>query len=170
MEAIMFCDSCGAQVDIAQRFCGTCGKPLGMVAAGRVSTRVADHRQMLGILWVIYAAFHLIAAGVLFVLSNTLFVHIAARMSQSPNGLPVDFLPHLMSFISIAILAKGLLAAAGGIGLLQKQHWARTICLVSAFLALFSIPIGTALGIYTIWVMMSRNAEDDYSKLTAVSV
>ncbi|HUS18420.1 MAG TPA: zinc ribbon domain-containing protein [Terriglobales bacterium] len=165
----MFCDSCGAQVAATQRFCGTCGKPLGMVVAGRVSTRVADHRQMLGILWVIYAFFHVILAGILFVLSNTLFVHLAERASRNPNGPPLTFLTPLIMFVSILVLAKGLLAAAGGIGLLQKQHWARLICLVSAFLALFSIPIGTALGIYTIWVLMSRNAEEDYSKLTAAN-
>ena len=162
----MFCDACGAQVQADQRFCGTCGKPLGMVVAGRVSTRVADHRQMLGILWVIYAFFHLIGAGVLFVLANTLFARIAqlpARPDMPPGFF--NFLTPLLSFISIAILAKGLLALAGGIGLLQRQHWARLIALVSGFISLLSIPVGTALGVYTIWVLMSANGETDYAKL-----
>ena len=160
----MFCDACGAQVQADQRFCGTCGKPLGMVVAGRVSTRVADHRQMLGILWIIYAFLHLIGAGVLFVLANTLFVHLA-NLPQARNGPPLTFLTPLFTFISIAILAKGLLALAGGVGLLQRQHWARLIALVSGFISLLSIPVGTALGVYTIWVLMSANGETDYAKL-----
>ncbi len=162
----MFCDACGAQVQGDQRFCGTCGKPLGMVVAGRVSSRVADHRHILGILWVVYAAFHLLIAGVLFVLGNFFFPHIA-QMPQARGGPPLTFLVPFFTFLSVLILAKGALAAAGGIGLLQKSHWARTIALVSAFLALFSIPFGTALGIYTIWVLMSANGEAEYAKVAA---
>lgn len=160
----MFCDACGAQVSSEQRFCGTCGKPLGMVAAARVSTRVADHRQILGMLWIVYAGFHLIVAGVLFVMANTFFPHVA-QMPQSRGGPPLTFLVPLLTFISVLILAKGLLAAAGGLGLIQRSHWARTIALVSAFLALFSIPFGTALGVYTLWVLMSANGEAEYAKV-----
>jgi hypothetical protein len=53
--------------------------------------------------------------------------------------------------------------------LLQKQQWARMIALVAGFIALLNIPLGTALGIYTIWVLMSSNAEEEYSKLAAVA-
>ncbi len=162
----MFCDACGAQVQADQRFCGTCGKPLGMGAAGRVSTRVADHRQILGILWVVYAVFHLLGAGVLFVMANTIVVRMA-QMPPTHNTPPFGFgfLTPLLTFISIMILAKGLLALAAGIGLLQKQHWARMIALVSGFLSLLSIPVGLAIGIYTIWVLMSASGEQDYAKL-----
>ena len=160
----MFCDACGAQIAATQRFCGTCGKPLGMVVAGRVSSRVADHRQLLGILWTVYAMLHVLIAGAVFVLANTFFRHLA-QMPQHPNAPPLTFLTPLMSFISIAILGKGLLALAGGIGLMQKQHWARMITLVSAFLGVLSIPVGTALGVYTMWVLLSANAEEEYAKI-----
>jgi hypothetical protein len=42
----------------------------------------------------------------------------------------------------------------GGIGLLKWKSWARFLVLILAVLDLFNIPIGTALGIYTIWVLM----------------
>lgn len=163
----MFCDACGAQIQSNQRFCGTCGKPLGMVVAGRLSTRVADHRQILGILTVIYAFFHLVGAGILFVLANSLFVRLG-QLPPRPDLPPgfLGFLTPLLSFISIMVLGKGLLALAAGIGLLQKQHWARLIALVSGFVSLLDIPVGLALGIYTIWVLMSANAEQEYEKLT----
>jgi hypothetical protein len=160
----MFCDACGAQVEANQRFCSTCGKALGAIVAGRVSTRVADHRHILGILWVIYGFFHLVAAGILFVMGTTFFPHLIA-MNPPRNGPPLAFLPPLIVFISVLILAKGLLALAGGVGLLQRSPWARTITLISAFLGMLSIPFGLALGIYSLWVLMSTNAESDYAKL-----
>lgn len=160
----MFCDACGAQVTSDQRFCGTCGKPLGAVVAGRVSTRVADHRHILGILWVIYSLFHLLGAGVLFVMGTTFIPHMIT-MNPPRNGPPLTFIPHLITFFAILVLGKGLFAAAGGIGLLQKSAWARTVALLSGFVALLDVPVGLALGIYTIWVLMSTNAETDYAKL-----
>ncbi|HUR36712.1 MAG TPA: zinc ribbon domain-containing protein [Terriglobales bacterium] len=163
----MFCDACGAQVQGNQRFCGTCGKPLGAVVAGRVSTRVADHRQMLGILWIIYGILHAIGGAILFIMAHTFFVRLAQMPQRDMPPGALGFLTPLLSFISVLILAKGLLALAGGVGLLQKQHWARTIALVSGFVSLIDIPLGTGLGIYTIWVMMSANAEYDYEKLAA---
>ncbi|MEO5935962.1 MAG: hypothetical protein ABIP81_02005 [Terriglobales bacterium] len=163
----MFCDACGAQVNSDQRFCGTCGKPLGMVVAGRFSSRVADHRQILGILWVVYGVFHLVGAAILFVMAHTFFPHIA-NLPQSRGGPPLTFLVPLITFISILILAKGLLALAGGVGLLQRQPWARLIVLVSAFFALLSIPVGTAIGGYSIWVLMSGNGEQEYAKLAGL--
>lgn len=162
----MFCDACGAQVLDNQRFCGTCGKALGAAVAGRITSRVADHRQILGILWVIYAIFHIIGGGILFVMANTFFAHLGS-MPRPQGGPPLTFLTPLLGFISILILGKGLLAIAAGIGLLQKSHWARLIALVSAFVSMIDIPLGLALGIYSIWVLMSQGAEQEYEKIAA---
>ena len=45
---------------------------------------------------------------------------------------------------------------AGGIGLLKRRRWARIIVLISGALDLFAFPVGTAIGIYTIWVLMQK--------------
>lgn len=42
----------------------------------------------------------------------------------------------------------------GGIGLLNWQGWARILCLIIGFLQLVNIPVGTTVGIYTIWVLL----------------
>jgi hypothetical protein len=42
----------------------------------------------------------------------------------------------------------------GGIGLLKWRRWSRILVLILGCLNLFIIPFGTALGIYTIWVLM----------------
>ena len=42
----------------------------------------------------------------------------------------------------------------GGIGLLYMKSWARIMVLILGFLELLNFPFGTALGIYTIWLLM----------------
>jgi len=41
----------------------------------------------------------------------------------------------------------------GGIGLLKKKPWARILVLIVGCVRLFVFPIGTALGVYSIWVL-----------------
>ena len=42
----------------------------------------------------------------------------------------------------------------GGIGLYHRKNWARILILILSAIDLFNIPIGTALGIYSIWVLV----------------
>jgi len=60
---------------------------------------------------------------------------------------------------TVGCLVPGLLVAfsvpgiIGGIGVLRLKSWARYLVLVLSVLDLLNIPIGTALGIYSIWVL-----------------
>jgi hypothetical protein len=42
----------------------------------------------------------------------------------------------------------------GGLGLLGERSWARPLVLVLGVLQLFNIPIGTAVGVYTLWALL----------------
>jgi len=39
-------------------------------------------------------------------------------------------------------------------GLFEREPWARFLGLALGFLALLRFPLGTALGIYTLWVLL----------------
>jgi hypothetical protein len=65
---------------------------------------------------------------------------------------------------TLIALWAGLLSVPGiigGIGLLKWKSWARYLVLVLAVLDLFNVPIGTAVGIYSIWVL----AQDETARL-----
>ena len=47
----------------------------------------------------------------------------------------------------------------GGIGMLKYQPWARILVMILAVFNLVNIPIGTAVGVYTIWVLMQEETE-----------
>lgn len=53
----------------------------------------------------------------------------------------------------------------GGIGLLQGRPWARILLLVVAAFELFHVPFGTALGIYTFWVLLSEDGKRAFATI-----
>ncbi len=52
-----------------------------------------------------------------------------------------------LSIALLVMLAYFILALMGGIGLLKGKEWGRILSIVHAALSLFSIPIGTVIGI-----------------------
>jgi hypothetical protein len=71
--------------------------------------------------------------------------------------------------VAILLLAKAAIGFVAGWGLLQREKWARIVVLVLAFVSLFTnIPFGTALGVYTMWVLLPSDSEREYDALVEV--
>lgn len=160
----MFCDRCGASVEPDQRFCGRCGKDLtgAVVTTHPLPNRVEQHIQLLGVLWLALSALNAIAGVVLCLLGTTLFPHL--HEMGAPPEVPTSFLVSLFSAIGIMILVKAALGFIAGWGLLRREPWARMLTVVLSFLALLNIPFGTALGIYSLWVLLSAQSEREYQQ------
>ncbi len=160
----MYCDACGTALQTGQAFCGKCGKEIrqGITVAYPRPNRVREHVRLLGILWLAYSAFHVVAGVVLSIVANTIF---SPRFEAHQTHLP-GFLHNLMMGIGLLVLAKSLAGFAGGWGLLQREPWGRTLTLVVAFVALLDVPIGTGLGVYTLWVLLPAESEQQYIEQT----
>ncbi len=52
-----------------------------------------------------------------------------------------------------------------GYALLTRQPWGRVLGIIFGILALIHIPLGTALGVYTLWVLGPRFSGDEYASL-----
>ena len=159
----MFCDQCGGQLQPKDTRCGRCGKTvLGLIELRR--SRVREHVRLVGILWVAYSALHVVFGAIVIVVARTVFGHLI----HIPNGPPPQFMlwmRPLISFFGWLILAKAAAGFIAGWGLLQREEWARTVALVMSFIALLNVPIGTALGIYTLWVLLPAQSDDEYRSL-----
>jgi hypothetical protein len=165
----MFCDQCGAPLVAGQQRCGRCGKEiLGRIEAVYVRrNRVQEHFRLLGILWIAYSALHVIVGVVLIVVANTIFAPWS-RMSGGPPPEVTIWLRPLLDCIAGFILVKGAAGFFAGWGLLQREPWARILALIIGFISLFTnIPIGTAMGVYTLWVLLPAQSDDEYRALTA---
>ncbi len=61
-------------------------------------------------------------------------------------------LPLIVSFFALVSALKII----GGIGLLKRKAWARILVLILSCVELIDIPVGTAIGIYSIWVLLQE--------------
>ena len=163
----MFCDACGTAVQPGQGFCGKCGKQIvGPVTAMQQRPgRVQSHLQLLGILWLAISAFNTIGGVVLYILANTLFAHL--NEMGAPPEAPTAFLRPLLSVIGIFVLAKAAVGFMAGWGLMHREPWARVVALVLGFISLFNIPFGTAVGVYTLWVLLPAQSQQEYDSVVA---
>jgi len=162
----MFCDQCGAQLQSGEPRCGRCGKPvLGLIELRR--SRVREHVRLVGILWMAYSALHVVAGVALIVVAQVIFgsLHGAIHVPDGPPPQVTIWLRPLLSFVGWLILAKAAAGFIAGWGLLQRLEWARIFALVVGFIALLNVPLGTALGIYTLWVLLPRQSDDEYKAL-----
>ena len=101
----------------------------------------------------------------LLVLGNALFPHLR-EMRDVPPDVPTGFLTALFTTLGVIVLAKAAFGFLAGWGLLQRESWARTMALILAFISLFTnIPLGTAMGVYTMWVLLSASSDQEYEAL-----
>lgn len=155
----MFCDRCGASLAMNQPFCGQCGKPVGaVIPAAPAGSRVTRHRRVLGVLWIVFSALRLVPALGMLVFSTLTGVGSAFLLGGHLGPVLAPFISAIGGVI-FALAVAGIIA---GWGVLDRQPWARTLMLVVGVISLLDIPFGTALGIYTLWVLLPAPSEAEY--------
>jgi|SRR5580658_103273 hypothetical protein len=159
----MFCDHCGAQLQAGEPRCGRCGKTvLGLIALRQ--SRVREHVRLVGILWMAYSALYVVGGVALLVVAQTIFGG-TFHIHGGPSPEVTVWLRPLLTCIGCLVLAMAATGFFTGWGLLRREEWARSVALVVGFLALPRIPLGTALGIYTLWVLLPSQSDDEYKAL-----
>jgi predicted nucleic acid-binding Zn ribbon protein len=159
----MFCDQCGNPIDAGQQFCSRCGKALAGSVQVVQRTRVQQHVRLLAIFWIAYSALDVIGGVVMIVLGGTIFGRLGGG-ADMPREALIWLRPVMVSLGSITLLKAGVGFFAGW-GLLRHESWARILALLVGFVALLNLPLGTALGIYTLWVLLPAQSDQEYRLL-----
>ncbi|MBZ0257695.1 hypothetical protein K8I31_16645, partial [bacterium] len=63
-------------------------------------------------------------------------------------------------FVFFMIMLTSVPGLIGGIGMLSYQQWSRVVVIVVSILNLLSFPFGTALGVYSLYVLLSQETGD----------
>ena len=110
------------------------------------------HVTTLGILYIAVSALGVLSAIIVYMVLIG-----AGIISEAPEALQIlATVGSAVAFVIVIIAIPGII---GGIGLLNHYPWARILVLILGILNLIKIPIGTALGIYTIWVLLNDETE-----------
>lgn len=89
----------------------------------------------------------LFIAGLVF----TLF-HVIGEISNEHEAEIV--LSIIANVLMILIVVLSIPSIIAGIGLFKRKEWARILTLIISVLDLFHFPLGTAVGVYSIWAMV----------------
>jgi riboflavin transporter FmnP len=60
--------------------------------------------------------------------------------------------------VGLFLLIISVPGIIGGIGLFKRKEWARILVVILSAINLLNIPFGTALGIYSIWVLVQEDS------------
>ncbi|HZQ18796.1 MAG TPA: zinc ribbon domain-containing protein [Terriglobales bacterium] len=162
---MLFCNRCGTQLQPDFNLCPKCGAPVANISPAGVpvaggTTKLERHLRTLGILWIVVGVLWVVPSLVLMGMSHASHIVIGDEM----------FTRHFMPPLMFSLGSVFLFIAAGGIlvgwGLMNHERWARITAIIVGILAIFHPPFGTALGIYTLWVLLSANAAAEYDRMS----
>jgi hypothetical protein len=104
-----------------------------------------EHNRTLATLYFIYGAMHGLS------LAGLLLLVLAVKLAALGTSTVSTFwmVVGVLIFV-VLLLLVGLVPLAVGYGLRKQKRWARPLGFSLALISLINIPVGTALGIYTI--------------------
>jgi hypothetical protein len=181
----MYCDRCGTQLTWGGQFCAKCGKAISpggaatQPAAAAPSLpattrgeegRVRRHIQLLATLWLINGILRLSGVASMMIFGRLFFPFMRGWMGpvvwplRGRWGLDFPFSAGLFSF-GIFLAFFGVVHLVLAWGLFEREPWARVLGIAIGCLALLRFPLGTALGIYTLWVLLPESSSREYERL-----
>jgi len=172
----MFCDKCGADIGSGAQLCSSCGKavvatpsaPQATAATTRALAdgRVQRHIQVLASLWLANGILRFAEVGSIFIAGQMLPFLMGWGVPGHAGNWPFNFLPFGLYSIGGLLAIFGVAYIVLAWGLFQRQPWARVLGLVLGILSLLRPPFGTALGIYTLWVLLPEHSGQEYERVS----
>lgn len=177
----MYCDRCGTPFPGGTQYCTSCGKQItGAPSGGGASAGAAIHAPrttgdgrvqrnltLLAGLWAANGILRFLGIGWMFAFRHMFGWGWGWPLSNWGTGFGPWWWGGLLSG-GIFLALFGVLHFLLAWGLFEKQPWARILGIVLGLLALIRIPFGTALGIYTLWVLLPESSAKEYDRLAGV--
>lgn len=104
------------------------------------------HINVVAALRIGFSILGLLIGGIVF----TVLYLIRDFVDENDAELVLAIIANVIMTIVVVLSIPGIIA---GIGLFKRKEWARILTLVLSVLDLFNIPIGTAVGAYSIWAL-----------------
>lgn len=112
---------------------------------------ISRHIEIVAYLHIAYGALILMAAVIVF------FVLSGGGLLSGDIGV-IAITSGVGLAISLFLVIMAAPSLIGGYGLLRRREWSRVVIIVLSVIDLFSFPVGTALGGYSLWVLFQDEA------------
>lgn len=116
-----------------------------------------EHIRILGILNMVVGGLAAVAGAVVLAVMGSIakLLTVAGGVSDQDAATAAPVIAIVGVCVAAFLLVISAPALIGGWGLLNFKPWSRILMIVVSVLHLFHIPIGTALGVYGLWVLFS---------------
>jgi hypothetical protein len=120
-----------------------------------------DHVRILAYLHIGFGALGMTAAVIVLFVFGGIAGIVGAANPGNPEAwhVAMPILGMVGLVISVCVLLLSLPGIIAGFGLLRFRPWARILTIVLSALHLPGVPIGTAIGIYGLWVLLQAETE-----------
>lgn len=133
---------------VEENRCSQCGAPLSAGTGAVQPNPMEKHVTLVAIINIVFGTIGLLVGFFLFVV-----LILGGLISGDSEAAAITGIvgTTLCGFFMILSIPEFI----GGIGLLKRKGWARILVLIISILDLINIPIGTMIGIYSIWVLLN---------------
>jgi hypothetical protein len=122
------------------------------------AVRLARPSAPLGFCWIVYGIFHIIVAIWMLGFAGTAGVMFGTWLSRVPNPYSLMNLFHIVwAGWMVLSAASGIFGVLAGITLLTGSAVSRLLAVLAALCAVGFVPVGTALGAYTLARFVRRD-------------
>jgi hypothetical protein len=125
---------------------------------------VDTHVRVLGVLYLGLGVLGLLCAVLMLIGFGGVAGIISSTANSEDAAIAIPILSLVGTFALIFIAAFSLPAVIAGVGLLYFKPWARIVGIVLSAIALLGFPWGTILGVYGLWVLFNKQAEQLFSR------
>ncbi len=117
------------------------------------------HVKVLAVLYIVMSGIGLLFALLIFFALGTAASIVGMSASPDDAAIALPILGITGTALSVFLLLLSLPGLVTGWGLLKLRPWARILGIVLAVISLINFPIGTAIGVYGLWVLLTKETE-----------
>jgi hypothetical protein len=115
-----------------------------------------QHIKILAILFMVLGILGIVAAVIILVVGGVAAAGIGSQVGNDPDAAGGALAAGgCMTAIAVFVGILSLPSLATGWGLLKHKSWSRVLGIIVSILSLPSVPIGTAIGVYGLWVLFN---------------
>ena len=124
-----------------------------------------QHVKVLGVLYIVLGALGIVAALLCLLIFGGVAGIVGIAAHHEPDArIAVPILGAIGVGVFLFLLVVSLPGIIAGYGLLRFRPWARILAIVLSALNLLNFPLGTLIGAYGLWVMLSAETEPLFRK------
>jgi hypothetical protein len=131
---------------------------------------MTTHVKVLAALFIAFSALGLLLAVVIIVGVGGAAGIVGASADAGDAAVAIPIMGMAGTIAVVFLLVICLPGLITGIGLLSFKPWARIVGIVLSAINLINIPLGTILGGYGLWVLLSKDTERLFTPAPATPV